>query len=577
MTKVLEKKLLTHLEQIYPESDNGSLSAQIIKLMRFNEKIAEPRQQYSPWSEKDIITITYADTFLNPPEMPLTTLKTFLNKHFKDFVTSVHVLPFYPYSSDDGFSVINYTEVNPAWGNWDEIEEIGQEFKLMADLIVNHCSAKSKWFENFIDDVSPGKGFFFTEASAEDDLSLVTRPRTNDLLRKVKTKTGEQLVWCTFSHDQVDLNFKNPQVLLEFVKIIRFYLDKGVQIFRLDAIAFLWKEIGTTCLNLPQTHEFVRLFRTIIEHANPNAVLITETNIPNRENLSYFGNGNEAHMVYNFSLPPLLVQALLTGDCHALKNWLMSLPPAQMGTTYFNMIASHDGIGLRPAEGLLSEEEIDELVDVARCYGGEISSRALENNKEKPYELNISLYDLLKGTVDEEDEFNLERFICAHAIMLSLQGIPAFYIQSLLGTSNAKEKYMRWGYNRALNRKNWDLNQLEELFDDKDSTPTRVKEQIKSLVQVRKRQIAFHPNAPQYTLHLGDSIFALKRISLDNYQSLVILSNITKESQTIPLSEINLKDDFSWCDLLSDLKIDNLQEELTINPYQSIWLSNRRF
>ncbi|MGB2041976.1 MAG: alpha-amylase family glycosyl hydrolase, partial [Porticoccaceae bacterium] len=416
-------------------------------------------------------------------------------------------------------------------------------------------------------------------ASPSDDLSAVVRPRTNALLREVETNKGTQHVWCTFSHDQVDLNFRNPEVLKQFVSIIKQYLDNGVRIFRLDAIAFLWKEIGTSCINLEQTHEMVRLFRTLIEQAQHDAIIITETNIPNRENLAYFGDADEAHSVYNFSLPPLLVNSLVTGSCVYLKQWMMSMPPARNGTAYFNFIASHDGIGLRPAEGLLSDSEINTLVETMQEFGGRISWRALDNGNSKPYEINISLFDALQGTVDGPDQLGLERFICAHAIMLALEGIPGIYIHSLLGTRNDYQRVENSGHNRAINRHQWDYQALEQALDDQTSHHHQVYNQLKQLLKIRRRQSAFHPNATQFTLHLGDQLFGFWRQSLDRQQSIFCISNISAQPQTLSLSDINLIDNEQWHDLIADLPCstqtdkDN-QRAIEMQPYQTVWITN---
>ena len=142
-------------------------------------------------------------------------------------------------------------------------------------------------------------------------------------------------------------------------------------------------ESACTTSILPQTHEIVKLLRLVLQNLEPNAVVITETNVPNRENLSYFGNENEARG-YNFSLPPLLVHALLTGDCQHLKTWMMSMPPARQGRTYLNFIASHDGIGVRPAEGLLSPPQLEAMLDTLRGFGGHISMRTMPNGRVNP-------------------------------------------------------------------------------------------------------------------------------------------------------------------------------------------------
>lgn len=577
MMDELRFRVISHLSVLYPEQTEETrtlFADRLIQTMGIGEDVKPLAQYENHWDQHDVYVITYGDTFLAPDEKPLSCLHQFLNKHLAGTINSVHILPFFPYSSDDGFSVIDYMEVNKSLGDWHDIASIAGDFKLMADLVINHCSAESVWFENFLKGVNPGVNYF-VEASPDDDLSEVVRPRTSPLLREVMTKEGEKHVWCTFSHDQVDLNFENPDVLLEFVKIIKWYLDNGIAVFRLDAVAFIWKVVGTSSLNLPETHEIVRLLRTLIEARKSDAVIITETNIPNRENLSYFGNANEAHVVYNFSLPPLLINTLVTGCSHYLKNWLMSMPPAQMGTTYFNFVASHDGIGLRPAEGLLSDEEIKLLLDTMMAFGGEVSWRALDNGESKPYEINISLFDALKGTVKGEDEWQVERFMCAHIVMLALEGIPAFYIHSLLATGNDYERIQRKGHNRSINRHQWDYAKLEENLCSPENIHHKVFNQLKKMIDIRVKQPAFHPNAIQYTLHLGDGVFAFWRQSLRRDQSIFAINNITDQPQDIPLTAINLVGTDEWVDLITGAHYHDLHGSLLLAPYQSVWLTNK--
>ena len=576
MSSALTQQIEHHLEFIYrdTEVDNtDNLAAELIQLMRL-ENIEPIKNRYiNHWDEKDSILICYGDSVLEPERQPLASLKSFLDSYSKDMIDGVHILPFYPFTTDDGFSVLDYSTVNPSLGDWDDIVAIADNYSLMADLVINHCSARSLWFDNFKKNRDPGRNFFFT-ASPEDDLSAVVRPRTNDLLREVETAEGTQHVWCTFSHDQVDLNFKNPEVLKQFVSIIRQYLDNGVRIFRLDAVAFLWKEIGTNCLNLEQTHEVVRLLRSLIEQARPDAIIITETNIPNRENLAYFGNANEAHCIYNFSLPPLLVNTLVTGSCDHLKQWMMSMPPARNGTAYFNFIASHDGIGLRPAEGLLDEQEIDSLVSTMQQFGGLISWRNAENGNRKPYEINISLFDALQGTKDGADENGLQRFLCAHAIMLALEGIPGIYIHSLVGTRNDYQRAENSGHNRAINRHQWDYKALQSELNDETSTHHQVYHRLKSLFNIRSNQSAFHPNATQFTLHLGSQLFGFWRQSMDREQSIFCVSNISNQMQTLEMSDLNLIDTEDWFDLISGDTFGEKHQIIELAPYQTVWITN---
>ncbi len=570
-------RLRHHVEAIYHDTaielETCELAVQLQRLMRLENTAAEPQQHVNHWSQRDAIVMTYGDTLLREGEAPLVTLKKFFDDYADQVVTGVHILPFYPWSSDDGFSVLDYSSVNESLGDWENIAAIAEDYRLMADLVINHCSGRSLWFENFLRGRSPGKDYFFT-ASPDDDLSAVVRPRTSDLLRKVETSEGTKYVWCTFSHDQVDLDFRNPEVLKQFVSIIRHYLDNGVRIFRLDAVAFLWKVPGTSSLNLEETHELVRLLRTLIEYAVPDALLMTETNIPNRQNLSYFGNANEAHCVYNFSLPPLLVNALVTGDCSHLKMWMMSMPPAQNGTAYFNFIASHDGIGLRPAEGLLSDGELEALVETMRNFGGHVSYRALEDGQNKPYEINISLFDALQGTTSGADGWGQERFVCAHAIMLGLEGIPGIYIHSLLGTRNDYDRVENSGHYRAINRHQWDYDQLVAELDSQGSAHGKVFTRIKDLLQIRQRQAAFHPNATQFTLHLGDAIFGFWRQSIDRRQSVFVISNVSDRVLPLMLSDINLIGTDDWADLISGRQFHSREQVIDIQPYQTLWITN---
>ncbi len=570
----LLERVERHLAVIYgEEGDHSELAQELLALMRLAPDIAPVPQQINHWSQHDALVITYGDSLLCDGEKPLRTLKAFLDEHTEGLLTGVHILPFYPWSSDDGFAVLDYSSVNEALGDWQDIRAIAADYHLMADLVINHCSSRSLWFENFLRDEAPGRDYFFT-ASPDADLSEVVRPRTSPLLRAVDTVRGERHVWCTFSHDQVDLDFRNPEVLCQFVTIIRHYLDNGVRIFRLDAIAFLWKVVGTNCLNLPETHEVVRLLRTLVEHARHDALLITETNIPNRENLSYFGNANEAHCVYNFSLPPLLVNTLVTGDCSHLKSWLMSMPPAQDGTCYFNFIASHDGIGLRPAEGLLSDDELQSLIDTMERFGGHVSYRALEDGRGKPYEINIALYDALQGTVAGPDGHGMARFLCAHAIMLGLEGIPSIYLHSLLGTRNDYERLEHAGHYRAINRHQWNWQALQAELEDEVSEHARTFAELKALLRVRGAQQAFHPNATQFTLHLGSELFGFWRQSADRRQSIFCISNISVQPQSLDLADINLIDAADWVDLLSGSPIEDTGGRLELAPYQTVWISN---
>ena len=535
---------------------------------------SDPAHPADLWSQRDIALITYGDSIVDSGSKPLQVLRDFCETWLGSCVTWVHILPFFPWTSDDGFSVLDYSSVNQALGDWNDISDIATDYRLMADLVLNHCSSRSAWFENFKQGVDPGKGYFFTQDSSFD-ISRVVRPRTSELTMPVVTSEGEQQVWCTFSHDQVDFDFSNPDVLLEFTRIIRLYLDRGIRIFRLDAVAFTWKRSGTTCINLPEAHDLVRLLRSLIEWVQPDAIIITETNVPNIENLAYFGQRDEAHCIYNFALPPLLIHTLVEGDSSRITRWLMSMPPAILGTTYFNFLASHDGVGLRPVEGLLSEGELDSMVDQLQKNGALLSWREHADGTRTVYEVNVSLFDAFKQSGEAIDR-TLDRMILAHAVLLGLEGVPAIYLHSFVATNNDVSRVENTGHNRAINRHQWDFKELTGFLSDDQTQHARCLKAIKGMIGIRQQQPAFHPNATQFTLNCGCSIFGFWRQSPDRAQSIFCLYNVTPERTSIAAASLNLVGSDSWRDLISGETLDLFCEDPTIElaPYQAVWLTN---
>lgn len=565
------------IEQIYPDLDAKALSKEITSAFwpegaGYRSRARAPG--HNLWNEADTLVITYGNTLVDGQHKPLDLLRDFLNRYLRGVINGVHILPFFPFTSDDGFAVTDYRLVNSQLGDWSDIQRIGEEFRLMSDLVLNHVSSLSTWFSEYRQGHAPYDKFF-VEASPEDDLSEVVRPRTSPLLREVMTANGPKHVWCTFSHDQIDVDFHNPEVLLEFLRIMRLHIDNGVRIVRLDAVAFVWKELGTNCIHLPQTHAIVRLMRLLCDYAEERVVLMTETNVPNAENLSYFGNRNEAHMIYNFSLPPLLLHALLSGNSLHLNQWLMRMPPAQLGCAYLNFSASHDGIGVRGAEGLLSNNELDQMIQCVRAAGGLVSMRALADGSQKPYELNITYFDALKGTIEGgEDGLQVARFICSQSIVMALEGVPAFYIHSLLATHNDHAGVEKTGVNRAINRHRWDYPELRALLDDPESLNAHVLAALKDRIAIRTAQKAFHPNATQFTMQLGDAFFGIWRQSPARDQSIFAINNLTSQDAEIPHISINLIEGEDWYDLLSGEKIDLSVPNIRFAPYQSRWISN---
>ena len=485
------------------------------------------------WSEKDQWVICYGDSILDEGTPPLAVLDTFLQRYLGDAISGVHVLPFFPWSSDDGFSVIHYREVNSELGEWAHIQTLASHYDLMADLVLNHVSRESLWFVDYLTGSLPGRDYFI-EVDPDTDVSQVTRPRSSPLLVPISTRRGTRHVWATFSEDQIDLNFENPDVLLEFVGILLFYLQQGVRIIRLDAVAFLWKRLGTSCIHLPETHTVVRLLRAIVDEIAPGTLLITETNVPHAENISYFGlerlakgAPDEAHMVYQFALPPLLLHTLTRGEATTIQTWLNSLPVLPEQCTYLNFTASHDGIGVRPLEGLLPDHERDALLELMHRFGGFVSMRSNPDGSDTPYEINITWFEAMCGTRRGPDPWQIARFLCSQAIMLSLQGIPALYIHTLTGTLNDVEGVERSGRLRSINRRRWQLDELALLLES-PSTPTHdVFHALHRLLVQRRQEPCFHPNAPQRVIETPPELLAIERGPLRNGRRLLALYNVT--------------------------------------------------
>jgi sucrose phosphorylase len=533
-------------------------------------------------TELDTILITYGDQFSERVRPPLQSLGKFLADHLTGTINSIHILPFYPYSSDDGFSVIDYRQVDPKLGTWDDIALIAKNYRMMYDAVINHISRKSLWFEGYLNSKAPYADYFITVDPA-NDLSMVVRPRALPLLTAVETKTGTQHVWTTFSDDQIDLNYATPEVLLEVIDILLLYVEQGAEFIRLDAIAYLWKEIGTSCIHLTQTHVVVKLWRAIFEMIAPYVTIITETNVPHDENVSYFGeprpgsdNYDEAHMVYQFPLAPLILHAFRTGNAQQLSKWVASLYTPSKDTTFFNFIASHDGIGVMPAHGLLGDGEIQALVDQTIRHGGQVSFKTNPDGSKSVYELNITLFDYLNNPSNPDEDLDVKRFIASQAIMISLAGIPGIYIHSLFGSRNCHDCYRETGRARSLNREKFDLEELETALNDPDSNKSKVFSEYVQLLRERRNHTAFHPNGPQRIFPINEAVFSIMRESPDGKELLWVLINVTDKSLSIPveLNETDIPITDSWFDLLEGTEFFPSQGKLSFDfrPFQIRWL-----
>ena len=544
----MQNKIPQLLKLLYSDGEAACIEKRLRAVMRLRKKsIRIPA--HTDLTERDAILITYADQIQNNTQLPLQVLLQFCEKHLKGVVNGIHILPFFPWSSDDGFSVKDYRAVDLRYGTWKDIKRLSKNFRLMVDAVINHYSAQGTWFRAFLDDEEPYRRYFFTVEGAPD-LSHVVRPRALPLLTEYQTAAGVRKVWTTFSADQVDLDYHNPDVALEIIDILLEYAERGAQFIRLDAIAYLWKEIGTTCIHLPQTHAFVQLLRAVLDECAPHVRIITETNVPHQANVSYFGNGeDEAQLVYNFALPPLVLHTLQTGDAQALTNWVSDLRYPSLTTTFFNFLASHDGIGLNPVRGILSGDEIEGLIQKTISHGGLISYKQNSDGSRNAYEMNINFFDALTAPGSPEPlAMQADRFMAAQAIMLALQGVPGIYFHSLFGSRGWPKGVEELGYNRAINRQKLDVHEIERELAQKTSLRSMVFTRYHQLLLQRAGSAAFDPFGNQRVLDLGRFIFAVLRVSQDGKHRALCLQNVTDETQKA--------------------------DRCVLQPYQTLWLAD---
>ena len=583
-------KIMIKLSFLYGEYIARAFMPEIERICKVyysykSDKMIEIEKTFDPqdrFTEEDIILITYGDIVREDGVSPLTTLSKFCGSYLNQTINTLHILPFFPYSSDKGFSIVNFETVDPRLGSWENIEDLEVRYKLMFDGVINHVSSKSRWFQEFLKENPHYKNFFISYRSYGEltslERSIIFRPRTSDILTKYHTINGSRYVWSTFSKDQIDLNYKNPYVLIRVLEILLLYVRKGADIIRLDAVTFLWANPGTSCANLEETHTIIKIFRDVLEFVAPHVSIITETNIPHKDNISYFGNGyDEAQMIYNFALPPMVLHTFYTKDSTKLSQWAKDLKPASKLTTFFNFLDSHDGIGLMAVKGILTHEDVKFIIKNAKEHGGFISYKTDKYGIQIPYEINITWFSALnKEDNDESIDFQVKRFIASRAIALVLQGVPGIYLHGFLGTKNNATAVIDAKTKREINRTVIDYNMLITALNDPHTLMSKISHRLNSIIAIRKSQIAFHPNSDQNILISRPEVFTVLRVSEDKMQNVLSLINISEKRVLVmvTMKSINIFKR-EWRDLISkEAFIFNHEKiEITLEPYDVKWLT----
>lgn len=541
-----ENRLRRLIISLYPNADAEEIMKKInVIASTYNLKKSCPLKMN--YSEEEVILITYADIIKKDEEVPLQSLEKFLLSYVGKSISVLHVLPFFPYSSDDGFSVKDYYNVSGDLGTWDDLESLSRNYKLMYDAVINHTSSKGKIFEEFLQGKKEYNNFFI-QKDCDFDYSNVVRPRTSPLFSRFNNIE----LWTTFSSDQIDFNFKNPNVLLKAIDILLFYISRGASILRLDAASYLWKESGTSCSCLRGCHQIIELIRTILDIYAPSVSLVTETNVPHRENVKFLST-KEAQMVYQFGLSPIVALSFIKQDSLVFKKWASKLSYKD-GTTYLNFLSSHDGIGMVPLDGIASEKDKRILCDICIKRGGEISYKSVES-KQIPYELNITYRSLLEDP-ENSNNVNNARFISSIALLLALKGVPAIYYMILLADGNNEAWKVDTGNKRTINRRRYKVEEASKLI--KGKTP----QQILRLLNERKKHSAFSPTAGQDVIDTPKEIIAIRRVSLD--EEIIAVINLSDK-------EIQLKENITSYQVIATAGY-RKEKKIVLFPCSFVWL-----
>ncbi len=545
--RMMNNKLEQKLKFIYKDEYKPEYLQQLNEML---DKY-QPKLDVNELDHTTTYMITYGDIVTNGDEATIDVLNRFVKKHFGTNITDIHLLPMFEYTSDDGFSVVDYLKVDPTLGDWSNINKLAEDYNLMFDFVANHISQSSDWFKGYLAEEEKFANYFI-KYDPTFDYSNVTRPRTSPL---VSEYDNGKTAWTTFSKDQVDLNYENIDVLVETTRILLEYVANGATSIRLDAIGFLWKQSATTCIHLDETHEVVKLWRIILDKFAPNVQIITETNVPHLENISYYGNNDEAHQVYQFALPPLTLHTFISGDSSKLTEWAKTIDRVSDNATYFNFLASHDGIGMRPTEGILTDDERQTIFNHAEANGAKFNMKSNPDGTESVYEMNVTYFDAIKDSKQTESE-NIKRFMAAHGILLSLVGVPAIYYNSLLGSTNYYQGVEESGINRRINRQKFDEAEINNAIKD-SARRTEVINQMNKLLDVRKSEQLFNPYNHQQVLSLGESVVAIKRLDSKGNR-ITCLINITNE-------QVNT--DIEGYDIITSSNFDG-----NLTPYQVAWI-----
>ena len=460
----------------------------------------------------------------------------------------------------------SHERLEPRLGSWEHLGALAHGRTLMADLVLNHVSAAHPWVQQFRNHQQPGVDCVLAP-DPDAGWDQVVRPRSSALFTPLQTDTGIRSVWTTFGPDQVDVDWSSDAVLQGFIDLLVRMTRHGVSWLRLDAVGYVWKEPGSRCIHHPRAHLLVKVLRSVLETLQPQGVVVTETNVPEEENLSYLRPGDEAHIAYNCPLPPLLLDAILRERADLLNAWLLRWPQLPALTTLLNFSASHDGIGLRPLEGQMDENRLEQLLEACERRGGLISHRRLSDGTERPYEINISWWSAMADGGRDPSLLQRQRFRLSQLLVMALPGVPAFYLPTVLASSNDEASFRQSGHRRDLNRERFNAEAIERTLRNPDSDASFCLSMLDNAMAIRSTLRAFHPQASFSCLptNAPDRVLIKRGEGAD---SLWAVHNFS--AQRIDLNLRTLANESRWCDRLQGSAV--MPNQLTLAPFAVHWL-----
>jgi sucrose phosphorylase len=379
----------------------------------------------------------------------------------------VHLLPFfYPIDGEDaGFDPIDHTRVDPRLGDWPDVRALAKRTDVMADLIVNHVSAQSPQFLDFVahGEGSRWAGLFLTRDSvfpggaAPNELAKIYRPRPGLPFTDVRLASGEtRAMWTTFTPNQIDIDVNHPAGRDYLQSILGRFAAAGVRTIRLDAAGYAIKKRGTSCFMLPETFAFIRDIANRAHALGIEVLVEIHSHFETQTTIA-----SQIDWVYDFALPPLALHAFCHGTAEALKRWIRVRP-----TNCFTVLDTHDGIGIvdigadgaRP--GLVPPPELDRLVEYIHEKSGGQSRRATGVHAS-----NLDLYQVNCTYLDACGR-DSDAYLAARALQLFLPGVPQIYYVGLLGGSNDMELLERTHVGRDINRHYYARAEVESALDD---------------------------------------------------------------------------------------------------------------